>query len=69
MKKNLGIAVMNFFGIIALIGLLDLLAARFSFDVFTQTIGRPGHIAFIVVLGLFLAIGAFVQPRRDVQDA
>ena len=69
MKKNLGVAVMNFSGIIALIGLLDLLAARFSFDVFKQIIGRSGHIAAVGVLGLILAIGAFVQPRRNVQEA
>ena len=69
MKKNLEIAVINFFGIAALVGLLDLLAARFSFDVFTQTIGRPGHITFVVVLGLILAVGAFVQPHSKEQNA
>lgn len=69
MKKNLGIAVKNFVGIAVLIGLLDLLAARFSLNVFTQTIGRPGHIAFVCVLGLILAVGAFVRPRRNTQNA
>jgi len=69
MKKNLGIAVRNFFGIAALVGLLDLLAARFSFDVFTQTLGRPGHLAFVCVLGLILAAGAFARPRRNAQGA
>ena len=68
MKKNLENAVINFFGIAALIGLLDLLAARFSFAVFTQTISKPGHIAFIGVLGLILAAGAFFQPRSNKQD-
>ena len=52
MKKNLGTAVMNFIGIAGLVALLDLLAARFSFDVFRQIIGKPGHIAFVGVLGL-----------------
>ena len=69
MRKKLGTAVMNFIGIAGLVLMLDLLVARFSFDVFTQIISRPGHIAFVGVLGLILAIGAFVQPRRDVQDA
>lgn len=69
MKKNLEFAVVNFFEIVVLVGLLDLLAARFSFDVFTQTIGRPGHIAFVVVLGLILAVGAFVQPHSKEQTA
>ena len=63
MKRNLGIAVMNFFGVAALIGLLNLLAARFNFAVFAQTISRPAHIAFIGVLGLILAVGAFFRPR------
>ena len=69
MKKNCGIAVKNFFGIAVLVGLLDLLAARFSFEVFTQTIGRPGHITFICALGLILAVGAFVRPSRKEQNA
>ena len=69
MKKNLEFAVMNFIEIIVLVGLLDLLAARFSFDVFTQTISRPGHITFVVVLGLILAVGAFVQPHSKEQNA
>ena len=63
MKKNLGIAVMNFFGMAALIGLFDLLAARLNFAVFAQIISRPAHIAFIGVLGLILAVGAFFRPR------
>ena len=69
MKKALGIAVKNFFGIAVLVGLLDLLAARFSLDVFAQTLSRPGHIAFICVLGLILAADAFVRPNRNVQKA
>ena len=69
MKKNLGIAVKNFFGIAVLVGLLDLLAARFSLDVFAQTLSRPGHIAFICVLGLILAVGAFIRPSRKAQNA
>ncbi len=69
MKKNLGIAVMNFFGIAALIGLLDLFAARFNFTVFTQIVNRPAHIAFIAVLGLILAVGAFFRPSRTAQAA
>ena len=48
----------------ALIGLFDLLAARFSITVFTQIINRPGHIAFIAVLGMILAVGAFFRPLR-----
>jgi len=63
MKKNLGIAVMNFFGLASLVGLFDLLAARFNFAVFAQIISRPAHIAFIGVLGLMLAVGAFFNPR------
>ena len=69
MKRNLEIAVINFFGIAALIGLLDLLAARFSFAAFTQTISRPGHIASVCVLGLILAVGAFFRPDSSKQDA
>ncbi len=69
MKKNLEIAVKNFAGIAVLIGLLDLLAARFSLDVFAQTLSRPGHIAFICVLGLILAVGAFIRPSRKAQNA
>lgn len=68
MKKNLENAVINFFGIAALIGLLDLLAARFSFAAFTQTISRSGHIAFVGVLGLILAAGAFFQPSSNEPD-
>ena len=69
MKKNLGIAVMNFFGVAALVGLLDLLAARFSYAAFIQTIGKPGHIAFICVLGLILAVGSVFRSSRSGQDA
>ena len=69
MKKNLEIAVINFIGIAALIGLLDLLAARFSFAAFTQIISRPGHIAFVCVLGLILAVGAFFRTHSNKQDA
>ena len=69
MKKNLEIAVINFFGITALIGLLDLLAARFSFAAFAQIFNRPGHIATVCVLGLILAVGAFFQPRRSMKTA
>ena len=67
MKKNLGIAVMNFFGIATLIGLIDLLAARFSFAAFTQTISRPGHIAFVAVLGLICR--RFLLPPGASQHA
>ena len=63
MKKKLEIAVMNFLGIAVLIGLLDLLAARFDYAAFAQTISQPAHIAFIGVLGLILAVGAFFRPR------
>ena len=69
MKKNLEIAVIHFFGITALIGLLDLLAARFSFAAFTQIFNRPGHIATVCVLGLILAVGAFFRTRSNKQDA
>ena len=69
MKKSIGIAVLNFFGIAALVGLLDLLAARFSFAAFRQIIGRPGHIAFVCVLGLILAVGAFFRNVTNKQDA
>ncbi len=64
MKKHLGNAVVNFIGIAAMVGLFDLLAARFDSDVFAQTIRTPGHIAFVGVLGLILAVGAFVRPGR-----
>ena len=67
MKKKLGAAVMNFIGIAGLVLMLDLLAARFSIDVFTQTISRPGHIAFIGVLGLILAADAFIRPCHTEQ--
>ena len=69
MRKNLGTAVMNFIGIAGLVLLLDLLAARFSFDAFKQIIGKPGHIAFVGVLGLILAAGAFVLPHRKMHSA
>ena len=69
MKKNLAIAVINFFGITALIGLLDLLAARFSFAAFAQIFNRPGHIATVCVLGLILAVGAFFRTSRNDQNA
>ena len=69
MKKNLGTAVKNFFGIAALLCLFDLFASRFDLAKFTEIIGRPGHIAFVTVLGLILAAGAFARPRRSVQTA
>ena len=69
MKKNLETAAMNFVGIAGLIGLIDLLAARFSFDVFSQILFRPGHIAFIGVSGLILAAGAFIRPCHTKQTA
>ncbi len=69
MKKNLEIAIINFFGISALIGLLDLLAARFSFAAFAQIFNRPGHIATVCVLGLILAVGAFFRTSRNDQNA
>ena len=62
MKKTIGIAVMNFFGITAIIALLDMLVARFNLDVFTRTITRPSHLAFVAVFGLILAAAAFVRP-------
>ena len=62
---------MNFFGAATLIGLFDLLAARLNFAAFAKIISRPAHIAFICVLGLILAVGAFVRPRmrRGTQAA
>ena len=69
MKKNPGIAVRNFFGLSVLIVLFDLLVAIFSFADLSKIIIRPGHIAFICVLGLILAAGAFVRPTRSAQDA
>ena len=64
MKKDLVTAFENFFGITALLCLLDLFAARFDTARFTQIITQPGHITFAVVLGLILAAGAFARPRR-----
>ncbi len=69
MKKNLEIAVINFFGIAVLIGLIDLFAARFSFAAFTQIFNRPGHIVSVCVLGLILAVGAFFRTSSNKQDA
>ena len=66
MKKTLGIAVMNFFGTAALIGLFDLLATRFNFEAFMQIASRPAHIVFVIALGLILAAGAFFRPQ--IQD-
>ena len=68
MKKHLGNAVENFLGIAVMVGLFDLLAARFDFDVFRQIIGRPGHIGFAVVLGLILAVGAFTGPAAEMPE-
>lgn len=68
MKKNLGIAVESFLGIAAMISLFDLLAARFDFDVFKQIIGQSGHIAFVIVLGLILAVGAFTGSAAEMPE-
>ena len=64
MKKTIGIAVMNFFGISAIIAMLDMLVARFDLEVFTRTFTRPSHLAFVVVFGLLLAAAAFVRPTN-----
>ena len=64
MKKNIGIAVMNFFGLASLVALLDLMVARFNTAVFAQIVSRPSHLAFVAVLGLILAVAPFVRPRR-----
>ena len=69
MKNHLAAAAVSFFGIAAMIALFDLLAARFDPAVFAQTVGRPGHAAFAVVLGLILAAGAFVRPVRRLHAA
>ncbi len=71
MKKTVGIAVMNFFGITAIIALLDMLVARFNLDVFTRTITRPSHLAFTAVFGLILAAAAFIRPaaRKTTEAA
>ncbi len=67
MKKTVGIAIMNFFGIAALIGMLDLVAANFNMTVFAQMITRPAHAAFITVFGLILAAAAFIRPQHSVK--
>ena len=69
MKKTAGIAVMNFFGISALIGLLDLVAARFDIAAFVRIAARPAHLAFIAVFGLILAAAAFVRPQHAAAAA
>ena len=69
MKKNIGIAVMNFFGITAIIALLDLFVARFNTAVFTRTFTRPSHLAFVAVFGLILAAAAFFRPARKTTAA
>ncbi len=69
MKKHLGMAVVNFFGTAAMACLFDLLAARLNLEEFMQTIGRPGHIAFVIVLGLILAVGALTGPAAEMPEA
>ena len=64
MKKNIGVAVMNFFGLASLVALLDMMVARFNTTVFVQMFTRPAHLAFIGVLGLILAVAPVVRPRR-----
>ena len=64
MKKTVGIAVMNFFGISAIIAMLDMFVARFNLEVFTRTFTRPSHLAFVVVFGLIMAAAAFVRPTH-----
>ena len=65
MKKNLGIAVMNFFGTAGLIALLELFVARFNTATFTQIFTRPAHLAFVAVFGLILGAAAFVRPANS----
>ena len=62
MKKTIGIAVMNFFGISALIAMLDMFVARFNIPVFVRTFTRPSHLAFVAVFGLIMAAAAFIRP-------
>ena len=69
MKKNIGIAVMNFFGLAALVALLDLMVARFNTAVFAQAFTRPAHLAFIGVLGAIVALAALVRPARGAKAA
>lgn len=38
MKKTIGIAVMNFFGISAIIAMLDMFVARFNIPLFVRTL-------------------------------
>ena len=69
MKKAIGIAVMNFFGITAFIAMLDMFVARFNTAVFARTFTRPSHLAFIAVFGLILAAAAFVRPTQKKTSA
>ncbi len=62
MKKTIGIAVMNFFGIAAIIAMLDMFVARFNTTLFVRTFTRPSHLAFVVVFGLIMAAAAFIRP-------
>ncbi len=64
MKKTIGIAVMNFFGISALIAMLDLFVARFNIPLFVRAFTRPSHLAFAAVFGLIMAAAAFIRPDR-----
>ncbi len=64
MKKTIGIAVMNFFGISAIIAMLDMFVARFNIPLFVRTFTRPSHLAFVAVFGLILAAAAFIRPGR-----
>ena len=64
MKKTIGIAVMNFFGISAIIAMLDMFVARFNINLFVKTFTRPSHLAFVAVFGLIMAVAAFVRPGR-----
>ena len=69
MKKHLGMAVVNFLGTAVMACLFDLLAARLNLDEFMQTIRRPGHIAFVIVLGLILAVGTLTGPATETPEA
>ena len=69
MKKNFGIAVMNFFGITAIIALLDMFVARFNIPLFVRTFTRPSHLAFVAVFGLILAAAAFIRPTQKKTSA
>ena len=69
MKKTVWTAAMNFFGVAALIGMLDLAAASFNIAVFARMITRPAHVAFIAVFGLILTAAAFIRPHHGAKAA